>query len=216
MDNSKMYYELTETDIKNAVDYIPTAEKMSFVRLVAERCFDKLDITTNESGSDENRPLPSCYKINTDKKARYLMSALVGFYLGKSVDYDEDDDKLLMTVGEYDYYAGGHILEALNRMKNRADIRDKCYNILSDYGELKYRLESDIKGLLEAMNDSVSRILAYIEMASSPAEMERVMKEMTQNKELLDGYLEHRDENLEKAIAEEIEEEFDAEEDDGK
>ena len=194
-------YTITEEDINNAVTYIPAAKKMEFVRAVAERCFDTLDISSSNGNGKSS--LPSCYKINTDAKTRYMMGALVGLYLQK--DYERDDpkkDEWLMSLREYDMYAGGHILETINRMKNMASVRDKCFGILSDYSELKYRLDSDIKGLMNAMNDPASRILAYIEMTSSPAELQKAMEAMEQNQEVLDKYMKDREKNLEEAVEE--------------
>jgi len=202
-------YKLTEEDIRNANAYVPLATKMEFVRYVAERCFDQLEISTNNGGKDKNSPLPSCYKVNTDKKTRYLMAALVGLYLGKKfkreeekTEHNPDPDKWLMAIDEYDIYAGGHIFDQLNRMKNNVELRDKCFDIQADYSDLKYRLESDIKGLLGAMNDSASRLMAYIELASSPDEIKKAMDAMTENQEMLDQYLAGRDANLDHAIAE--------------
>lgn len=199
-------YKLTIDDIKDANTYVPTIDKMAFIRVVAEKCFDTLDITTNKDNTTENRSLPSCYKVNTDKQSRYLMGALVKLYLNKDFEPESENDIWLMSIPEYDMYAGGHIFEQLNRMKGNGDIRDKCYDIIADYSELKYRLTSDIKGLLNAMNDSASRILAYIEAASSPAEMQKAMEAMKENQEILDEYLHNREENLEKAIEEAKEE----------
>jgi len=193
-------YTITQDDIAAANTYVPTAEKMAYIRYVAEKCFDKLDITTNTDPNAETRPLPSRYKLNTDRKARYLMGAFVGMYLQKEFERETEDDEWLMSVGDYDMYAGGHVFDSLNRMKNNAAVRDKLYDLLADYSELKYRLESDIKGLLDAMNDSVSRALAYIELSASPVELEKAMKEMTENKELLDSYLANRDENLKEVM----------------
>lgn len=205
-------YKLTTEDIRNANTYVPTIDKMAFIRVVAEKCFDTLDITTNKDNTNENRSLPSCYKVNTDKQSRYLMGALVKLYLNKDFESESEEDIWLMSVPEYDRYAGGHIFEQLNRMKGNGEIRDKCYDIIADYSELKYRLTSDIKGLLNAMNDSATRILAYIEAASSPAEMQKAMEAMQENQNILDEYLNHREENLEKAIEEAKEDNNDGDE----
>lgn len=187
-------FKLTEEDIKNAEHYVTLTDKMAFVRTVAERCFDSLSISANNNGSEN--ALPSCYKVNTDKKSRYLMGAFVGMYLRKPFKSEGDEDKWLMAVDEYDIYAGGHVFEQLNRMKNVAGYRDKCYDIQADYSDLKYRLESDIKGLLVALNDSASRLLAYIEASASPAEMQKALEAMNANQKLLDKFREEHQEEM--------------------
>ena len=196
------YYKLTENDIRDANSYVPTIDKMAFIKVVADKCFDTLDITTSNDNKDDNRILPSCYKVNTDKQSRYLMGALVKLYLNKDFEAETENDPWLMSIPEYDKYAGGHIFEQLNRMKNNSAVRDKCFDIIADYSELKYRLNSDIKGLLNAMNDSVSRALAYIELSSSPAELQKTMQQMTENQALLDNFLANHEEELKKLEAE--------------
>ena len=181
-------YDLTEDDIAKAASYVPTVMKMAFVTYVRERCLDTLDISSSNANG-ETSYLPSRYKVNTDKKSRYLMAALVGMYLGKDYEREDEEDAWLMSVREYDMYAGGHIFEALNRMKNNSKVRDKCYNILSDYSELKYRVDTDIKSLLDAMNDDTSRLLAYINYTSSPESTREALEAATQSQELLDQYM---------------------------
>ena len=192
------YYKLTEEDLLKADTYVPTAKKMEFVKTVAERCFDKLDIMATEG--DENKPLPSCYKVNTDRKGRYLMGALVKLYLKQDFVTEGDDEEYLMAVDEYDKYAGGHVFEMINRMKSNATTRDIAYNIMADYSELKYRLDSDIKGLLTAMNDSVSRALAYIEASATPVEMQKTLTQMAENQELLDSYMKQHKSELKNIV----------------
>ena len=196
-----VFYTITEEDVEKARSYVPSVEKMEFVKAVADKCFDTLDITA--SNGNNTNALPSSYKVNTERRSRYLMAAFVGLYLQKDYELDDKDaDPWLMSIREYDMYAGGHICEVMTKMKSAAKTRDKAYAILSDYSELKFRLDSDINGLLTAMNDSASRVLAYIEAASSPAEMKKAMEEVTANKELLDEYLAERKDIMEKAIEE--------------
>ena len=192
-------YTLTEEDINNAASYVPTITKMAFIKATAERCYDTLGITSS-SGGDSDNPLPNCYKINTDKQSRYLMGAFVMMYLGKAFEPEDENDPWLMSIPEYDFYAGGHIFEQLNRMKNNAEVRNKCFDMMADYSELKYRFNSDVKGILNALNDSASRLLSYMEMASTPEQIKKTMEQMKDNQAVLDEYLEHREENLQKAL----------------
>ena len=181
-------YELTEEDVVQAASYVPTAMKMAFVTYARERCLDTLDISaTNGNGGQSS--LPSRYKVNTDKRSRYLMSALVGMYFGKDLEREDGNDVWLMSVREYDMYAGGHIFEMLNRMKNNSKVRDKCFNLMADYSELKYRLDAEIQGILGALNDSATRLLSYVQMMSTPEAMREALEAATQNQELLDNYM---------------------------
>ena len=200
-------YKLTEEDVANAHDYVPLFVKMKFIGDVSTRCFDTLDITASNGNGAHTNPLPPCYKVNTDRKSRYLMAAFVALYLGKDFKREQEKteenpnpDNWLMAIDEYDFYAGGHIFEQLNRMKNNTEIRDKCFDIQADYSDLKYRLESDIKGLLAAMNDSASRILAHIEASATPEALKAAMESMNKNQEELDQYIAEHNGSLQKAL----------------
>jgi len=186
------FYKLTDDDVRNAVTYVSTVDKMAFINETATKCFDTLDITANSESL--NSALPSCYKVNTDRRSRFLMGAFVKMYLGKEIE-TEDDDPWLMSIPEYDMYAGGHVFEDMNRMKNNAALRDTCFDILTDYSELKYRLDSDIKGLLEAMNSSATRLLAYLEASSTPEALEKVIQQAEKSEKQLREYKKQREGN---------------------
>ena len=128
---------LTEQMLKEARDYIPSAEKVGWVTKAAEQCIDRIEITDGDGGK-----LPDMYMANQDRKERLLMGALCGLYLGIEDDYDR--------------MAGSHIFNQIQRMKS-GTLRDKCFDLISDYLNLERRLTAQINALLTVQNDIVVR-----------------------------------------------------------
>ena len=164
---------LTAEMIQSAKDYIPVGIKEAWVSDNASKCFDRLQITA------DGEQMPPMYMINESLKARYLMGAFVGMYLG--INYMPDDsDPTLMASADYDRWAGSHIFNQIERMKRDPDVRDKCFDLLYDYRALEKRFHSSIIGLLAVQNDSVIRQqdLMATQMKQMP-ELMRQLKELT-------------------------------------
>lgn len=146
--------EITKNMILNARTYLPLKEKKAFVEKNAARCFDRLQISAG------NDAMPPMYMENTAIRLRYLMYAMAHLYLGADVETDVQDDGAeseLMTVAEYDKWAGSHVFMQLERLKKEADIRNKVFDLLSDYFQLEKMFDRQIRGLLDVQNDAVVR-----------------------------------------------------------
>ncbi len=145
-------FVLTREIMIAARDYIPLDEKEQFIDYCAQRCFNAVKITTD--GKDE---VPDMYMIDTGRKSRYLMTAVVKFYLGLPGIYGEEDNELLMTVDQYDRFAGSHVLNQIKSWQSDKALRQKCFDILADYYDLEKRFTNHLMGLLSVQNDSVVR-----------------------------------------------------------
>lgn len=142
--------ELTKEMIQAAKDYVPVAVKEQWVSDCAEKCFDRLSITA------DGEQMPPMYMVNDSLKARYLMGAFVGMYLGLKYEPDESH-ALLMSAEDYDKWSGSHVFNQIERLKRDPDVRDKCFDMLYDYRMLEKRLHSSVLGLLTVQNDPVIR-----------------------------------------------------------
>ena len=141
---------ITAQDIEKANNYVPLDKKEEWVSINASKCFDKLAITAD--GED----MPPMYMVNVGLKNRYLMAALAKMYLNKQYNSDVRD-AALMSVEDYDTWAGSHIFCQIDRLKAVKEARDRCYELLYDYHELEKMLSAQIHGLLEVQNDYVMR-----------------------------------------------------------
>lgn len=161
---------ITKELLSGARDYIPDAVKEAWTAENAPKCFDKLAITA------DGEAMPPMYMANSSLKARYLMGAFVGLYLGLDFEPEDEEHPALMSVAEYDRWAGSHVFNQVERMKRFMEIRDKCFDILSDYRDLEKRFHAMIGSLLTVQNDSVIR---QNEMTNAAVkELPEIMKQL--------------------------------------
>lgn len=161
-------FEVTRERMEAARDYMPLKEKEAWLDKVAAHCMDVLKIRV------EDADMPDMYMANSGKKSRFLMAALLGYYFGEA-DVKPDE---LMDYEQYDRYAGSHIVSQIERWKSDLSLRNKCYDLLSDWRDLTMRLGCTISGLLEVQNDTVLRqnMAMNDEMAKLPGLMEELRK----------------------------------------
>lgn len=171
---------LTKDTMLAARTYLPLAEKMALVNENAPKCFDRLQIAADDDA------MPTMYMENTALKSRYLMYALAAKYFGFEVETEQENGvpSDLLTEEEYDYYAGGHIFSQIERFKSDAALRDRCFDLLSDYRDLERRMNAQIAGLLNVQNDPVMRqsMLMRADMSALPVLMEE-LKKLSEQKE---------------------------------
>ena len=155
-------FVITEEMIAKATSYLPLADKRAFVEVMAKNCLEEVDVTLEEIAQETTIPLPQLHKEKCGQKQVYLMFYFLTEYLHIDFPNDFGDD-------EYDYYAGSHIFNQLERFKSRdAEIKNKVFDILYDFKELKKMLDTEIFNLKESLNDGVERISSSIGLLSTP------------------------------------------------
>lgn len=163
---------LTKEIVEKANDYIPIERKHVWCRNVAAACVSKVTVTGN--GAENNAfTLPDRWEENTMARQMAMASALAQNYLGI---YSEED---VLQAKDYDEIMGSHLINQLERMKSDRDVRDKVFNILYDYNELKKMLNTDIYSRLGHLNDTLSRALAALQMVR-PDSMQELTDQMNE------------------------------------
>lgn len=176
-----MEFLITEEMINAANDYVPAAEKANLAEEIAEKCFDKLNVTVGGNA------MPPMYKESSMLKNRYLMGAFIKLYLG--IDFEtEDGDALLISMREYDKYAGSHIFNQMERMKSKAALRDKCFDIMGDYKILEKTVNTEVYAMLNAMNDFLGRAVLHIGTMATPEAVQEALSQLGSIKEELAEY----------------------------
>lgn len=151
------YFIITEELIRDkARSYVPVKEKQDFVNAVSGLCFDVLNIsaTTGDSAT------PPLYKENPVKKQKYLSAAIAKLYLGEGFTQASEDDPWMMTDEDYDFFSAVRPLSQIERIRRGTkdrEIQDKCFDLMQDYKDLREMLNSEIHGLMRAMNDTLAR-----------------------------------------------------------
>lgn len=162
-------FVLTGAQIKESAEsYIPIEEKLRFVNESATGCFDKMEISTEDGDL-----VPPLYKENSERKARYLMTALVTLYLHIPCE-TEDGNPNLMTREEYDLAAAAFPLnkmEYIKRTTGDIELREKLYDIIVDYKQMERMLNAECYGLMNAMNDPVARFQSMMSATATPEAM---------------------------------------------
>lgn len=187
-----MDYKITEEDIRNANTYVPIGEKSALVEHIGEnRCFQVLSI----SYGDET--MPPMYREDHELKSRYMLTALLKLYFKKEVETVEDDE-WLMARDEYDRWCENHIFNTIERFKSNQGLRDQVFNLLYDYKDLEKRVNLELFGRLNVMNDSLLRIMQKLGEQLTPESIiqatdalsglqGQLQDELERRREIIDG-----------------------------
>ena len=145
-------YVITRETMVAAKSYLPITKKMEFLDHASE-CFDRLSITNG------NDPMPPMWKENAGLKARYLLAALLHFYLEEPTLVFEDAEHFLISEETFDKFASSHPIMQIERFKRDKDesIRNKAYDLLADYFQLEKAFNAEIRSMLDVQNDMVVR-----------------------------------------------------------
>ena len=177
---------LTEDWLRqHAVSYVSLEEKERFVGDCAMRCFDKMEI-----GTEDGQPLPPFYKENAVSKAKYMLCGLLRLYLGIEDIQTVGEDPWMPTNAECDAYFAAFPLSQLERIKKTTqdkELRDMIYDLLSDYRALEKLLNAECYGLLPAMNDTLSRFQMMMSAQTTPEAMEALTKATEEMKRELEA-----------------------------
>ena len=163
-----MDYKITEEDIRNASTYVPIGEKTKFVDYLGDnRCFQVLSIMYGEEA------MPPMYRENHELKSRYMLTALLKMYLHKDVETVEGDE-WLMPRDEYDRWCENHVFNTIERFKSNQVLRDKVFNLLYDYKDLEKRVNLELYGQLNVMNDVILRTVQKLGEQTTPETMKQL------------------------------------------
>lgn len=168
MENKKDKFKVTEEMITKASDYIPLARKKAIAKATAEACLEEVDRITADIANETQLPIPQLYREECGAKPLYLMY----FFLTDYLCLDIGDE---LSEEDYDYYAGSHIFNQLERFKSgEKEIKDKVFDILYDYKQLKQMLETEIYNLKESRNNGLDRVQSYIDLFASPENIKQL------------------------------------------
>ena len=97
----------------------------------------------------------------------------------------------MLQAVDYDEIMGSHLINQMERLKSDKEIRDKVFNVMYDYNELKKMLNSEIYSRLGHLNDTLSRMLVALQaqdpekfkdMAEQAQELSLAVKEWESKK----------------------------------
>lgn len=164
-------YLLTDEVMQNAVAYMPIEAKVRFAKAIAKKCIENIPTATQNIGGENFLALPYIQGENRELKAMCLMTVLLSYYL-------KIETKEPFTEEIYNYYAGGSLLNQIERYKSVSTFRDKAFDLLTDYKEFRKFVDIEINNLVAVSNDLLARFVAAISVYSSPENIKKAMEEL--------------------------------------
>lgn len=188
--------QITKENLMQMPDYVPLREKMQFVKEAADLCFDRIELKIDK-GLD-SVPMPPMYKENTAIKSRVLMAAYAKLYFGEPYEFEKN--QWLMTEPEYDRFASSHIMNQMERLKRcDGEVRDKAFDAISDMRDLEKRLNTEIYGLTQVMNEPVTRIIMALQQQTTPEAVSGALNELKDAQKAFTDYMETKQKQQEEA-----------------
>lgn len=161
----------------NGTTYMPLNMKEELSRQIAISCVE--DMETAEQNKEANKILamPQLKKENSGLKTVLLANTLLGFYFDIDV-MAEGKEKGLNEYDAYDYFAGGHLANQLERFKADAEVKDIAFDISSDFKEFKRFVDTEIFNEKSNNNDPIMRLNAAIGILSTPENIQELYAAM--------------------------------------
>ena len=101
--------------------------------------------------------------------------------------------QVLPYFKDYDRWAGGHIFNQIDRMKGKGpELRDKAFDLLADYRDLEKMLKTEIYGMLQAMNDPVSRFQDLAAQSMTPEAVQKTLDDLKEARSAFDAAFQQR------------------------
>mgnify|MGYP000431148528 FL=1 len=186
--------QITKEKLMQIRDYVPMREKMQFVKEAADLCFDRVELKIDK-GLD-SVPMPPMYKENTAIKSRVLMSAYAKLYLNEP--YETEKNQWLMTEADYDRFAASHIMNQIERLKRYdGEVRDKAFDVIADMRDLEKRLNTEVYGLTQVMNEPVTRIIMALQQQTTPEAVSGALNELKDAQKAFADYMDSRQKQAE-------------------
>ena len=174
---NKEKFVITKETVQNAKTYMPLDEKWNYAKVLSQTCLV-------EAGEQEkSMGLSPLWKEDNYLKAICVQNIFLSYYLGLELQE-------VATVEEFDRYAEGQYMNCLERFKNDPALKEKIFDMLYDFRELKKLIDVEIYQEKQVRNDSINRLLENMAKVSSPEnfkakgeELKSLLKEIEKSKE---------------------------------
>lgn len=158
---------ITPEMLREANDTIPLMERQELLENIAADCISRVRMTFIPTGETEEQPMPERYQEYRVNTALYLMGVLAVKYLKQS--FGGEGESLKMPLNQYDNWNASHVLSQIENFKADKDLRDKAFNLLTDYREFRNALYREIETVLGHHNDVVWRLVDAVNLMTKQA-----------------------------------------------
>lgn len=173
------YFELTKDMMLKAQTYMPLSAKEDLARQIAVACIRQMKTAEQNRPADKLLSLPLMTEEDCALKSILLMNTLLGFYF--NIELEETDN----PYERYDYYAGGHLMNQMERFKGDRETKDIAFDILEDFREFKKMVDTMVFNEKSNANDPLGRLSATIELLSTPENIKTLVEELQKSSDEL-------------------------------
>lgn len=159
------HFVVTKEMMTKANTYMPLASKESLARQIAELCIKDMKTADQNIPGEKIFAMPHLKYEDTSLKEVLILNTLLGFYL--DIDVNENID--------YDYYAGGHIYNQLERFKSDSTLRDKAFDLLSDFKVFRKLVDTEIYNIKVNNNDPIARFTSAVQIFTTPENIKELV-----------------------------------------
>lgn len=170
---------ITEEDIRRADSYLPLMRKTAIVQLMAEQCLEKVELGVPVGGTETTDgtvdpvlvPVPELYQESALMRTLSASFVLLYFYLKMPdiTSHYDPNGAMFLAANDYDRYRGPMTqLERLKATCRDQEVRNKLFELLSDYKDFERRLGLAIHSLITVRNDLCSRATAMLAVQTAP------------------------------------------------
>ena len=174
------YFELTDEIMSKAVAFMPINEKAELAKEIAKTCVVVIPTAEQNLESEKFLALPYVKGEDREIKCLCLMQILLNYYLQLGVETPFDEAK-------YNFYAGGSILNQIERYKSNFNLKNKAFDLLADYKEFRKFVDVEVNNLIAVNNDTLARFIASIQVFSNPENIKKGLEEL---QKVSEGYSE--------------------------
>lgn len=165
------HFMITDDLMEKAKSYMPISEKRDLSRQIADLCLIPMKTAEQNRAGEKLLAMPNMRAEDMATKQILLLRTLLGFYFDIEVDSKAD------AYEQYDFYAGEHIYNQLERYKSTA-WKNKAFDILSDFKEFRKFVDTEIFNIRANWNDPVARFTAAVQILSTPENIKELLGEL--------------------------------------
>lgn len=163
-------FVITKEMINAANGYMPLAEKTLLADNIARMSVVPMETAQQNRIGNGVFAMPPQMTEDGSIKRKCLLNVFLSFYF--NIEINEMTDEI------YDYYGESQIFNQLERLKGNPEVKDKVFDILTDYREFKGMTDAQIFAQIRNANDSLQRAAAGIAVLMTPEKIEEISDQL--------------------------------------
>lgn len=161
---------ITDKMMQDAKTYLPIADKQAIAEMIASKCIKDLPTAENNLIGEKFLAMPYLKGEDRRLKDMCLLYTFLTQYLSLEID--------LLDEKNYDYYSNDAIYNQIERYKSDFKLKNKAFDLLYDFKELRKMVDVEIENVLRVSNDPLARLMASIQTLTTPENIKIMLEEL--------------------------------------